>query len=47
MTANDLANDPGRGRREWAKNGQRWSQTVKKSWFESQGALGSALEFWG
>jgi len=30
----------------WGKNGQRWSQTVKISWFESQGAL-PALAFLG
>ncbi len=39
---------PGRGRvrKEWGKNGQRWSQTVKISWFKSQGAL-PALAFLG
>ena len=31
--------DNGVGGGGWGKNGQRWSQTVKSSWFESQGAL--------
>ena len=29
----------GGGGEGWGRNGQRWSQTVKLSWFESQGAL--------
>jgi hypothetical protein len=28
----------GEGGGGWGRNGQRWSQTVKISWFESQGA---------
>ncbi len=36
----------GEGGGGWGKNGQWWSQTVKISWFESQGAL-PALAFLG